>query len=185
MSALRGFALAAAILAPAAAAQTLSLQVDAEELYADLPFVLSLSAKGFDESPQPAPPALAIAGCEATYLGVSPNVSQQIQIVNGRRSEWREVAFVYRWRVQASAAGRYEVPPLTVTQGAKSATSPAANFTTRAMPITSDMIVRMQLPERAVWAGETFDAAVEWLLTRDVERHEFVVPLFDADAVRV
>lgn len=181
----RALALAAALIAPSAWAQSLSLQADSEELYANLPFVLSLSAADFDEAPQPAPPELEIQGCEVTYLGVSPNVSQQIQIINGRRSEWKEVTFVYRWRVNPSASGRYQVPPLTVAQGAKSATSRAAAFTVEAMRGTSDMIVRMTLPERPVWVGETFDVAVEWLLNRDVESYEFVVPLFDSDAVSV
>ena len=184
MRALRAIALAAGLIAPAAWGQSLTLQLDSEP-YANLPFILSLSASGFDETPQPDAPALAIANCQVTYLGVSPSVSQQIQIVNGQRSEWREVTFVYRWRVETPAAGRYEVPPLTVAQGAKSATSRAAAFTTRPMEVTSDMIVRMNLPERPVWVGETFDVAVEWLITRDVERHEFVVPLFASDAVRV
>ncbi len=185
MRPLRALAMAAALLAPLAWGQSLSLQVDSEDLYANLPFILSLSATGFDETPQPEAPELAIANCEVTYLGVSPNVSQQIRIVNGRRSEWKEVTFVYRWRVQASAAGRYEVPPLTVTQGAKSATHRAAAFSAEPLQVTSDMIVRMSLPERPVWVGETFEVAVEWLLTRDVEGHEFVVPLFAVDAVRV
>ena len=185
MRRLWAIALAAGVGAPAAWGQSLSLQVDSDELYANLPFILSLSASGFDETPQPEAPALAIANCQVTYLGVSPSVSQQIQIVNGQRSEWREVTFVYRWRVEAPAAGRYEVPPLTVAQGAKSATSRAAAFTARPMEVTSDMIVRMDLPERPVWVGETFDVALEWLITRDVERHEFVVPLFASDAVRV
>ena len=185
MRRLWAIALAAGVVAPAAWGQSLSLQVDSDELYANLPFILSLSASGFDETPQPEAPALAIANCQVTYLGVSPSVSQQIQIVNGQRSEWREVTFVYRWRVEAPAAGRYEVPPLTVAQGAKAATSRAAAFTARPMEVTSDMIVRMDLPERPVWVGETFDVALEWLITRDVERHEFVVPLFASDAVRV
>ena len=173
------------LLTAAASGQSLSLKVDSEELYANLPFILSLSASGFDETPQPEPPELAIANAQVTYLGVSPNVAQNIQIVNGRRSEWREVTFVYRWRVQVAAPGRYEIPPLTVTQAAKSATHPNAAFSTQAMEMTSDMIVRMILPERPVYVGETFDAAVEWLLTRNVERHEFVVPLFADHAVRV
>ena len=181
----RALALAAALLAPSGGAQSLSLQAESEEMYANLPFVLSLSAADFDETPQPAPPELEIQGCEITFLGVSPSVSQQIQIINGRRSEWKEVTFVYRWRVQPSAPGRYQVPPLTVAQGAKSATSRAAAFTVQAMQATSDMIVRMTLPERPVWVGETFEVAVEWLLNRDVESYEFVVPLFDSDAVSV
>ena len=162
---------------PAGGAE-LSLTVEAEALHAAMPFVLTLTAKDFDEAPTPAPPALAIDGCETTYSGVSPNVSSSIQIINGRRSEWREVAFVFRWRVLCAAAGRYLVPALRVEQGGTAASTPAANFEVTDVPASTDMIVRLRLPDRALWAGETFDAAVEWLLARDVSDHRFSVPLF-------
>ena len=176
---------ALAALAVPAGAQTLEVSVETREIYAGMPFTLLLSARGFDEQPPPTEPDLAIDGCEVTYIGMTPSVSQQIQIVNGRRSEWREVTFVYRWRVAAPSAGRYTVPALTLHQGSKSAASSAATFDAGDLEQTTDMIVRMRLPERSVWVGETFDGAIEWLLSRDVESYEFVVPLFELDAVRV
>lgn len=57
-------------------------------------------------------------------------------------------------------------------------------FTAKAPAITNDMIARMVLPERPVWVGENFEVAVEWLLSRDVEGYEFVVPLFDRQGIR-
>ena len=144
-----------------------------------------MTASGFEEEPQPEPPALAINGVNVTYLGVSPSVSQRIQIVNGKRSEWRDVTFVYRWRIEASEPGDYTVPQLVVTQGSSQATSQPATFTAHEVATTQDMLVRMQLPDRPVWTGETFDVAIEWLLRRDVGDHEFAVPLFNLDVVRV
>ena len=168
----------AALCRPASGAE-LSLAVEAEALHAAMPFVLSLTAKGFDEAPAPQPPPLAIAGCETTYLGVSPNVSSRIQIINGRRSEWRDVSFVFRWRVLCAAAGRYQVPSLRVEQNGDDASSRAAGFEVAAVPASTDMVVRMRLPDRVLWAGETFDVAVEWLLARDVSDYQFSVPLFN------
>ena len=166
-------------------AQSLQLQVESRDIYAELPFTLSLSAQGFAEEPQPDAPELAIEGATVTYLGVTPNVSTRIQIINGQRSDSRDVTFIYRWRVEATAAGTYTVPPLTVAQGELSASSRAASFAAREIATTSDMIVRMDLPERPLWAGETFDAGVEWLLRRDVGEQQFVVPLFDHEAVQI
>ena len=167
-----------------ASAQSLRLEVDTEEIHTGLPFVLSLAAVGFDEAPEPDAPELDIEDCRVTYLGMSPSVSRQIQIVNGQRSEWQEVTFVYRWRVQPERAGRYVVPALTVAQGGRSAVSRAASFEATDVEAAGDMFVRMLLPERPVWVGETFDAGVEWLIARDVESYEFVVPLFDAEHLR-
>ena len=186
MRVLAWLALAGALAAPvSASAQSLQLRVESRELHAELPFTLSLSAQDFDEEPAPDPPDLTIEGCKVTYLGVTPNVFSQTVIVNGRRSETRSVTFVFRWRVEAPEEGSYTVPPLLVTQGSKRATSPAATFSVRGIETTPDMIVRMRLPDRPVWVGETFDVDVEWLLSRDVDEHEFVVPLFDLDQVRV
>lgn len=174
----------AALSRPASGAE-LSLAVEAEALHAAMPFVLTLTAKGFDETPPPVPPALAIDRCETTYLGVNPSVSSSIQIINGRRSEWREVAFVFRWRVLCAAAGRYAVPALRVEQGGTAANSRAASFEVIDVPASTDMIVRMRLPERALWAGETFDAAVEWLLARKLSDYRFSVPLFQLQDAQV
>ena len=174
-----------AVLAVPAGAQTLEVSVESREIYAGMPFTLVFSAQGFEEQTPPAAPDLAIDGSRVTYIGMTPSVSQQIQIVNGRRSEWREVTFVYRWQVTAPSPGRYTVPALTLSQGSKSAASPAATFDVGDVEQTADMVVRMRLPERPVWVGETFDGAIEWLLARDVESYELVVPLFEIDAVRV
>ena len=178
-------ALGLAALVVPAGAQTLELSVESSEIYAGMPFTFLLSARGFEEQAPPAAPDLAIDGCRLTYLGMTPSVSQQIQIAGGRRSEWREVTFVYRWQVTAPSAGRYTVPALTLVQGSKSAASPAAAFDVGDLEQSTDMVVRMRLPLRPVWVGETFDGAVEWLLARDVESYELVVPLFEIDAVRV
>ena len=174
-----------AVLAVPAGAQTLELSVESSEIYAGMPFTLVLSAQGFEEQAPPAAPDLAIDGCRLTYIGMTPSVSQQIQIAGGRRLEWREVTFVYRWQVTAPSAGRYTVPALTLSQGSKSAASPAAAFDVGDLEQSADMVIRVRLPQRPVWVGETFDGAVEWLLARDVESYELVVPLFEIDAVRV
>ena len=170
--------------APASAA-TAELSAEGDQIHAGLPFVLALSAKGFEEEPAPAPPELAIAGAETTYLGVSPNVSTRIEIVNGRRSDWREVTFVYRWRVLAASPGQYVVPSLTVEQNGVAAVTQAAKFTAQELATSTDMRLSLKLPDRPVWPGETFDVTIEWLLRRDVEQFDFAVPLFDLEAVQV
>ncbi|MDE0422384.1 MAG: BatD family protein [Gammaproteobacteria bacterium] len=174
-----------ATISHAAWAATLSLSVETEAIHAGMPFTLSLSAKGFEEEPPPEPPDLAIEGCEVTYLGVSPSVRSSVQIINGRRSEWREVTFVYRWRVLAPTAGSYTIPPLRVEQAGVEANSRAASFAATDVPATDDMIVRMTLPDRPLWVGETFEASVDWLLSREARDYEFAVPLFNLDGAEV
>lgn len=173
-----------AVAQPASAA-SLRWSTSSEALHADMPFTLTLSAQGFEEEPVPDAPALEIDGCEVVFLGVDPSVSSRIEIINGRRSEWRDVTFHYRWRVSAARAGRYTVPAQRVEQAGVEARVGVAEFEVRDVPETDDMVVRLRLPERAVWVGETFDATVEWLLAKDVDSYEFAVPLFDVDGVQV
>ena len=172
-------------VAPAASAASLTWSTSSEALHADMPFTLTLSAQGFEEEPVPEAPTLAIDGCEVLFLGVDPSVSSRIEIINGRRSEWRDVTFHYRWRVTATSAGRYTVPAQSIEQAGVEARVGTAGFEVREVPETDDMVVRLRLPARAVWVGETFDATVEWLLAKDVDSYEFAVPLFDLDGVQV
>lgn len=162
-------------------AQQLSLHLDAEEVYANLPFVLSVAAQGFDEEPQPTLSKLAIAGCRVTPLGVTPNISSMLQIVNGQRSESRTVTFVFRFRVEADHPGQFVVPVLTAEQGGKKAQSQQARFTVRAVDDSKDMQLRLSLPERPLWVGETIEASLDWYLRREIGNRTFAVPLFDQD----
>ena len=164
---------------------TASLSVDSAAIHAGMPFTLTLAVKGFEESPGPTAPELAIDGCTVTWLGTSPAVSTRITIVNGRTTEERDVTFELRWRVLAKAAGTYRIPALEVTQGALAARTPPATFEATTVPDTPDMIVRMRLPEDGAYVGETFDAAVEWLLARNGEDFELTVPLFNLPGAEV
>ncbi len=67
----------------ATAAPTRNLSVDAKAVHANMPFTLTLSAKGFEEQPVPATPELVIDGCTVSFLGVSPSVSSQVHINQG------------------------------------------------------------------------------------------------------
>lgn len=171
-------------LSSSARAQQARLQVD-RGLYAELPFVVSVVADGFDDNPQPDQPELSIDGCKVTPLGVSPNVQQSITVFNGRRSVSKQVTFVMRWRVQASGPGSYQIPAVSVTQGSKRASTRPATIRVRHIPSSPDMQLSLELPQRPVWVGETIPIHLDWMVRRDVADQQLVVPLFDSDRVRV
>ncbi|MDX9724222.1 MAG: BatD family protein, partial [Myxococcota bacterium] len=106
-------------------AQELQLSVEDEELYAELPFTLSVVATGFDESPEPTLSPLKIDGAEIISLGVRPSIQSRTTIINGRRSDSRTVTFIYSYRVTVPKAGSYTVEALTALQGSKSASTTA------------------------------------------------------------
>ena len=164
-----------------ARAQQLQLQLESEEVYANLPFVLLVGARGFDENPTPTLSKLAIPGCRVTALGMTPQVSSMVQIVNGQRSEQRSVTFAFRFRIEAAQAGAHTVPALTATQGDRKASSQPARFVVKDVDETRDMQLRLVLPNRPLWVGETVDGYLDWYLRRDVGNRSFSVPLFDQD----
>ena len=182
---LLGAALALAAAAPARA-QSVRLQIDSRELYTGVPFILGLVAEGFAEEPQPEQPILEIADCKVTALGVHPNVSTSIAIINGRRSASHQVTFVFRYRVEATRAGRFEIPALSVFQSGKAASTRPSAFMVKEIAKSRDMRLRLTLPERQVWLGEVFDVTIDWYLARDPSDQSFHIPIFaDEDWILV
>ncbi len=160
-------------------AQEVTLHLQGRDVYAGLPFVLAVSATGFEPEPEPEISEFEIAGAKVTYLGVSPNVTSTISISGGRRVESRRVEYVYRYRIEVSRAGTYAVPEITVTQGQTKAASPPRRFQATEVPVTDEMQIALGLPERPVWVGESFDLTVDWLLRREPSDMNFSIPLLD------
>jgi hypothetical protein len=153
------------------------LRLEDRDAYAGVPFVLSLVAEGFDEDPPPPQPALAIPGVRVSALGGVPSL-MQINI-NGQRMD--RVTWVFRWRLDATQPGDFTVPALTLTQGAKKATTRTARLTVGELPTTDDMKLQIELPDRPVWVGETITVPIRWLLHASPQDQEFSVPLLGMD----
>ena len=169
----------ACCLASPASAQSVVLQLESREAYAGLPFFLTVTASDFDENPEPTVSEFEIEGCQLTYLGVTPNVSRMIQIVNGVRSEQTDVTYVYRYRILAETHGSYTVPAIVVEQGAHRVEHPPARFSVNEIAATNDMRIQLNLPDRAVWVGETVEVTVDWDLRVDADDQSLIIPLFE------
>ncbi|MEC7986970.1 MAG: BatD family protein [Myxococcota bacterium] len=148
-------------------------------IYAGVPFVLAVNASDFEETPEPEVAPFSIPGCSIQYLGMSPSVSTQMRFVNGQRSVYRDVRFVYRYQVEAKAAGSYNVPSIEVKQGSDVAKSTPATFVAEEVGTTKDLAIRLRLPERAVRVGETVPLYVDLYLRKNINDQLIVVPLFD------
>jgi hypothetical protein len=174
---LAGLALTGA--ARPARAQRAQVSASTDEIHAGVPFVLTVSAEGFDESPRPTVDSFAIPGCRITALDAVPSVSSSITIINGRRSESRQVVWGFRFRIEAGKPGTYRLPALTVRQGQRRTATQPVSFEVGDIGTSHDMQLRLLLPERPVWVGEAFTATLEWYLRRDPQDQSFAVPLFE------
>ena len=153
-----------------------------ERPHADVPFNLDLLAEGFDEQPAIQQPKLDIPGATVTPVGVQPNVSRSIQIINGKRTDATLVTWQMRWRVHVKQAGSIRVPSVTIKQGDKSATAQGGQVTVSAVPTTDAMKLRLVLPDRTVFVGETVPVKLEWLFRAQPENQTFSVPFTSLDA---
>ena len=145
--------------------------------HAGMPFKLVLAVSGFDQNPAPDQPKLAIANATVTPLGAQPNVSQSIQIINGRQSVSSSVTWVFSYRIEAASPGHLAIPATTITQGSKHATAAAASLDLTSVPTTDDMKLELQLPNRPVFVGETIEAHLVWLFRSQPEDWTFALPL--------
>ena len=159
---------------------------DRDTPHVDVPFVLNLLIEGFDESPVPEVPKLAIPNATVTFGGADPNVQRGIQIVNGRRSDFAKVTWVLRWRIEPHKEGRMKVPPLTVTQGSKRVTVEAAEAEVDTVPTTDAMKLSLALPERPIFVGETVPVTLTWLFRSEPQGDiKWAIPLMTMDAFTV
>ena len=150
-----------------------------------VPFTLELAIDGFDETPPPEVPKLVIPDATVTSLGATPNVSRSIQIVNGRRTDSTHVTWSLRWRVEVTKAEQMRVPATTVTQGSKRATAPSGTVPVETVPNTDTMKISLELPNRAVFVGETVPVTMTWLFQNQPQDQTFAVPLLSSDAFTV
>jgi len=157
-----------------------------ETPHTDVPFDLNLIIEGFDETPAPEVPKLEIANAQVTFVAVQPNVQRGIQIINGRRSDFVKVTWVMQWRILPHKEGRLQIPALTVSQGAKRVTAPAAQAQVDTIPVTDAMKLSLALPERPIFVGETVPVTLTWLFRNQPQSDpKWAIPVMAMDAFTV
>jgi len=97
----------------------------------------------------------------------------------------REVRFVYSYRVEPQGPGTFEIPAISATQGSVSASSSPGRFNASDVANSKDMRIRLDVPDRPVWIGESFEVGVSWFLRKNPRDQTFVIPLFDHPAFEI
>jgi tetratricopeptide (TPR) repeat protein len=157
-----------------------------ESPHAGVPFELRLVVEGLDESPQPDQPKLAIQGAQVKELGAQPNVSRMMQVINGRRSDFTQVTWVFRWSVTPAKEGVLHIPSATVAQGSKHASVKSADTNVEAIPTTDSMKLELALPSRPVFVGENIPVTLTWLFRAQPQRDpQFQVPMLDGESFTI
>ena len=164
-------------------AQQADVRVSTGPHYVDMPIDIQVIVDGFERSPEPTIDVDVPEGMVINLVGVSPNISSSIQIINGRMTRDERVRFVYRYQLLAQTQGHLELVPFRVAQGAATAVAPGIRFQIQPVPTTDDQRLRLVLPEGPLWVGQRVPVTLEWWLTESfAERlagRRARVPLFD------
>lgn len=156
-------------------AQTVRVGIEGNDgVYEGETFTFSVVVSDFDETPTPevTPPTVeGCSDCTVSFAGMTPRVSSMIQIINGRRSEYREVTFVYQYQVLVPRAGTYKIPSIIASQNGQQIQSGPVSIQVDAVASTQDMMLRMTLPDRPLWVGERFVATLDWYIVMDALQH--------------
>ena len=159
---------------------------DRDTPHVGVPFHLNLLIEGFDDAPPPEVGKLVLPGADVTVVGVEPNVSRGIQIINGRRSDFVKVTWVVRWQIEPHKEGRLRIPALTVSQGAKRVTTQPAETEVDTIPTSDAMKLSLALPDRPIFVGETVPVTLTWLFrSQPADDPRWSIPLMTMDAFTV
>ncbi len=176
-------AMTAALVAGAAAAQEVHLQLSEPPYFVGEPLDVQLVVEGFAREPQPEVSFEPPRAGSLELLGMSPNVRQSISMVSGKVTRQESVQFVYRYRLLVREAGTHRIGPFSVRQGAQSASSPAREVQVAMVPRTDEVHLRLVLPETPVYPGQRVALQIEWSfaaqLRERLHRYRIRSPLFD------
>jgi hypothetical protein len=172
-----------ALLSPAAAAQQLGLALSQAPYYIGVPIEIEVTAEGFDEEPQPEIKAHGPAAEYLQLVGVTPSVSRSVRIVNGKMTQSSSVRFIYAYRISPPKAGRFQIGPFRVTQGATSKVTGLTNIKVEAVPLSSGQKVRVKIPSGDIFVGQRLPIEIEWWVSPELHgtlfNQRITVPMLD------
>lgn len=168
-----------------AADPQIRLAISQGPYYTGVPVTVQVNADGFEEQPQPEIRALSDAAADLRFVGLSPNVSRSVRIVNGQITQSTLVRFTFAYELLPRAPGRYRVGPFEVSQGGVSKRTGVTDIVVEDVPIGGDQRIRVVLPDGDVYVGQRIPVAVEWWVSSELSGSLFNqrirVPLLDLE----
>lgn len=161
------------------------IRLESRAAYAGVPFTIAVNVEGLEAEPTPSTGALTVPGVAVRSKGVSSEAIRGWQSLNGRRTQYAATVWTFRWEFVASKEGRIEIPPIRITQGNLSAQTKAAALDVDALPKTDQMSLRLEVPNRPVWLGETVPARLVWDVPTSHGEPEFQLPFLAMDDLTV
>jgi hypothetical protein len=172
---------AATIIAPAAAAQEVSVQalVESETVYLGETFVYQIVVDGADNA---TPPDASAFGPDfsAQFLGGQNSSSQSISIINGRMERQVQRRYVMQFNLTPTRKGRLVIPAVPVKVKSQTFNTNEVVIGVDTPVETQDFKLRMGLSRSSCYVGEPVVLTVTWYIGRDVEEFAFSMPVLES-----
>jgi hypothetical protein len=143
-------------------AQQAGLIASEAPYYIGVPIDVQVFADGFSEEPQPQIEATPPEQGQLKFLGISPNISTSVQIINGQMSQSKTVRFVYRYTFTAEQPVDYKIGPFRVSQGSNEASTSSITLTLGDIPQAANQSVQLLVPDKPVYVGQRIPLRLEW-----------------------
>ncbi len=171
LAALASLCLAAGLLfsGSAAAAAELQLRVSREPYYVGLPIDLHVQATGLEKEPQPSCEVDPPERGTLRLLGIVPNFSSSVRIINGRVLKSETATFTCQYQFSASQPGDHRVGPFRMTQGGVALRTEPYSIRLEEVPLDPRLRIRLLVPDQPVYLGQHLPIRIEWWLAAQLQ----------------
>jgi tetratricopeptide (TPR) repeat protein len=154
---------------------TVNAAVSSDSVTEGEPFQYQLQVSG-SETPEP-PDLSAITDFTVTTLGSGSNSSSSVTIINGKVSQDVRKGYIFNYQLVAKKTGTLTIPPITVKDGAQSATTQPIAITVGQAQESDDFKLRVALSKADAWVGEAITLDLTFYYKSSLEQPQLNLPI--------
>ena len=166
-----------------AASPSAQLRVSRGPYHVGIPMEVQVHISGFEREPEPRCEADAPEGGSLRFIGLAPNVSTQISIVNGRTTRSETVTFVCQYQLTPRREGLLRLSPFRAIQDQKTVETTAYTLEAEALKPDPKLRLSLRIPDEPVFVGQQVPIEIEWWvderLQQSIQSYEIRSGLFD------
>ena len=166
-----------------AAAPSAQLRVSRAPYYVGIPMEVQVHISGLNRDPEPTCEGKEPDGGSLRFIGLVPNISTQISIINGRTTRSENVTFVCQYQFTPRREGRIRLQPFRVTQDQTRIETTAYTVDAEGLKPDPKLQLRLRIPSEPVFVGQQVPIGIEWWvderLQESIQSYEIRSELFD------
>ena len=137
--------------------------------YVGVPIDLHVQIAGLEATPEPRCSADPVEGGELQFASMTPNISTQVSIINGRTTRIENVTFVCHFSLTVSRPGETRLGPFRAVQGQTQAQSPVYAISVQTIAPDPRVKIRLILPKKPLFVGQRLEIGIEWWIAAELK----------------